>query len=168
MSYGNFSQVIVDEDGKLVQSISKVRHLRDTARHKDRIRVFGELVWKERPLERNGYVREALQSMAPDVLRLLQITQPEEFLQWEGFKKVRDEPLLSESLLPYQHNSAVQVLACKLASKDALDFDIQVMQSTTELSSIPLWKLLVWYFRFLRHALTHLRSDSLVRILLLC
>lgn len=58
-------------------------------------------------------------------------------------------------------------MACKQASKDALDFDIQVMQPTDMLSNMPLWKLLVWYFRFLRHALAHLRSDSLVRRLVL-
>ena len=86
--HGSDVQAIVDEDGQLVHSISKVRHLRDVVRHKERVRVFGELVWKKRPLEQDNYVRKALQDMAQEVLLLLPITQPAEFVKWEGFQKV--------------------------------------------------------------------------------
>ena len=81
-------QALVDENGQLVRDISKSHPLRDVARHKDRIRVFCELVWKNRPLESNNYVRGVLQSMAPEVIQLLQLDKAKDFVEWEGFKKV--------------------------------------------------------------------------------
>ena len=86
-------QAVVNEEGQLVRGFSKVNHLRDVVRHRDRIRVFGELVLKHRPLEQDNFVREALQSMAPEVLKLLEIKQPKEFVQWDGFQKVRNSHL---------------------------------------------------------------------------
>ena len=162
------SQAIIGDDGRLIQDISDVRALRGVSRFKERVRVFSELVWKSRVLKDDGFVREALKSMGPQAMSLLQLAEAKDFVEWAGFKKVwptyfslpRSSLFFSQSLKLNMSLSS-QVVSCKSASQDASRFNTDVIKDN-KLSDMQMWQLLAWYFCLLRHALTHERSASLV------
>ena len=47
-------QVMVDDSGQLVRSLDGVPNLRDAYRAKERVRMFGELVWEARKVRPEG------------------------------------------------------------------------------------------------------------------
>jgi hypothetical protein len=82
-------QVIIDDKGELVQSLSEILPLRDSYRAKEWLRLFGEVAWEAHKRNFTGgydHVLPALKQIAEQVQRTFK--EPSDLQGWDGFKEV--------------------------------------------------------------------------------